>query len=151
MEAFIDVATKIILPFVTLGISYFGWKANADKNKLKAEIEGMKANNETKQIANQNSWIDLYKKLHDDLALRLTDAEKEISELKKTIYIHEVAFQKANACPYGANCPIIHELSKFKNRDEKRSKTNRAASRQREPPSDENNQGGDNTTGDSQA
>ncbi|WP_108822008.1 hypothetical protein [Dysgonomonas sp. Marseille-P4361] len=134
MEAFIEIFQSIVMPGVTLIVGYFGWKANAEKNKLKAEVEGMKATNVAKEIENQNSWIDLYKKLHDDLALRLTDAEKEISELKKTIYIHEVAFQKANACPYGNNCPIIHELSKSKNINKRKKRADDTDNRQREPP-----------------
>lgn len=134
MEAFIEIFQSIVMPGVTLIVGYFGWKANAEKNKLKAEVEGMKATNVAKEIENQNSWIDLYKKLHDDLALRLTDAEKEISELKKTIYIHEVAFQKANACPYGNNCPIIHELSKSKSINKRKKRTDDTDNRQREPP-----------------
>lgn len=134
MEAFIDVATKIILPFVTLGISYFGWKARAEKNKLKAEIEGIKANNTEQEIKNQSSWIDLYKKLHDDQAERLTMAEKEIQALKKTIFKFEHAFKKYHTCPYAASCPIQLELSKFKTRDDARDKRDRPTDRQREPP-----------------
>lgn len=144
---FIEVS-QFILAAVTLTTGYFGWKATSEKNKLKAEVEGMKASNTEQEIKNQSSWIDLYKKLHDDQAERLSVAELEIQDLKKTIFKFEHAFKKYHTCPHYANCPIQLELSKFKNRDDKRSKANRAASRQREPPSDEDDQGSDDTTGD---
>lgn len=146
--SFIEVFQSIVLPSVTVIIGYFGWKATAEKNKLKAEVEGMKASNTEQEIKNQSSWIDLYKKLHDDQAERLSVAELEIQGLKKTIFKFEHAFKKYHTCPHYANCPIQLELSKFKTKDDKRSKANRPTSRQREPPSDEDDQSGNDTAGD---
>lgn len=145
---FIEVFQNIALPSVTVIIGYFGWKATAEKNKLKAEVEGMKASNTEQEIKNQSSWIDLYKKLHDDQAARLTQAELEIQGLKKTIIILEHALKKYHTCPHYANCPIHLELSKFKNRDDKRNKGNRTAGRQREPPGDKDDKSGDHTADD---
>lgn len=145
---FIEVIQGVVLPSVTVIIGYFGWKATAEKNKLKAEIEGMKASNTEQEIKNQSSWIDLYKKLHDDQAERLTQAELEIQGLKKTILQFEHAFKKYHTCFHSTNCPIQLELSKFKTRDDKRSKANRTTSRQRDPPSDPDDQNSDNATGD---
>lgn len=131
---FIEIFQNMVLPSVTVIIGYFGWKATAEKNKLKAEVEGIKANNTEQEIKNQSSWIDLYKKLHDDQAERLTMAEKEIQGLKKTIFKFEHAFKKYHTCPYATNCPIQLELSKFKSRDDKRDKREQPTDRQREPP-----------------
>lgn len=134
MDAFIDVATKVLIPLTTIVISYFGWKARAEKNKLKAEIEGMKASNTAKDIDNQSSWIDLYKKLHDDQAFRLTKAEEQILELNKTIYKFEKAFKQYHNCPYFASCPIQRELSKSKSINKRKKRTDDTDNRQREPP-----------------
>lgn len=131
---FIEVFQNMVLPSVTVIIGYFGWKATAEKNKLKAEVEGIKANNTEQEIKNQSSWIDLYKKLHDDQAERLTMAEKEIQGLKKTIFKFEHAFKKYHTCPHATTCPIQLELSKFKSRDNKPDKREQPADRQREPP-----------------
>lgn len=131
---FIEVVQSVVLPTVTVITGYFGWKATAEKNKLKAEVEGMKASNTEQEIKNQSSWIDLYKKLHDDQAARLSDAELKIQELTNIVTKFEYAFKKYNACPYAHSCPIQLELSKSQDRDQKRGKANRSADRQREPP-----------------
>lgn len=148
MDAFIDVATKVLIPLVTIVISYFGWKARAEKNKLKAEIEGMKASNTAKDIDNQSSWIDLYKKLHDDQAFRLSKAEEQILELNKTIYKFEKAFKQYHTCPHFASCPIQRELSKSKGNNKRDKRTNGADNRQREPPSDQDDESLDDSAGD---
>ncbi|MDH6310589.1 hypothetical protein M2451_003321 [Dysgonomonas sp. PFB1-18] len=143
---FIEVS-QFILAVVTLATGYFGWKATSEKNKLKAEVDGMKANNEAQEIKNQNSWLDLYKKLHDDQASRLHKAELEIQGLKKALTRFEDAFKKYTICPH-APCPIQLELSKLKTRDDKRSKGKRTGSRQREPTSDEDDQADNDPAGD---
>lgn len=145
---FIEVFQSIVLPLITLISGYFGWKATSEKNKLKAEVEGMKANNEAQEIKNQDSWLDLYKKLHDDQARRLANAELEIHRLNKALTRFEDAFKKYSICKYTAPCPIQLELSKLKARDEKRGKGKRTGSRQREPTDNEDDQGGDDSASD---
>lgn len=147
---FIEVS-EFILAVVALVTGYFGWKARAEKNKLKEEVEGMRASNTEQDIKNQSSWIDLYKKLHDDQAERLTNAEQEIQGLKKTLFKFEHAFKKYYTCPHYANCPIQHELSKFKDREEKPSKTNGTGHRQREPAGNQDNKSDNHATGDGKA
>jgi len=131
---FIGVFQYVVQPTITLIIGYFGWKATAEKNKLKVEVEGMRAKNEDQEIKNQDNWLDLYKKLHDDLAFRLTEAEQQLSNLKRTIYKHEIAFKKANACPHYDSCPILLELSKSKDSNRGNKGRDKTDNRQREPP-----------------
>lgn len=112
MENFIEVVQNVILPVVTVVLGYFGWRANADKNKLKVELKGLEISNNSKEIENQSDWLDLYKKLHDDQAVRITRAMSEIEQLKKTINKFENAFKKAHSCTYYDICPMRDELSK---------------------------------------
>ncbi len=145
---FIEVFRDIALPFITVVLGYFGWKARAEKKKLQAEVDGMKASNTKQEIENQSSWIDLYKKLHDDQAERLHMAELEIQGLKKALTRFEDAFKKYSICTHPAPCPIQLELSKLKDRDEKRGKAKRTGSRQREPTGDQDDESDNNATGD---
>lgn len=132
MENFIEIVQSGILPIVTMVLGYFGWRANADKNKLKAELKSLEHSNISKEIENQSSWIDLYKKLHDDQAERMTQMEGQIQQLKKTIRNFEYAFKKSNTCPYYDSCPIWVELSKLENGVRKRNSTKPAGTRQRQ-------------------
>lgn len=116
MENFIEVVQSVILPIVTMVLGYFGWRANADKNKLKAELKSLEHSNISKEIENQSDWLDLYKKLHNDQAERITQAMTEIDQLKKTINKFEHAFKKAHTCTYYDVCPIRGELSKHENK-----------------------------------
>lgn len=145
---FIEVFQSIVLPSVTIISGYFGWKATSEKNKLKAEVEGMKASNTEQEIKNQSSWIDLYKKLHDDQARRLANAELEIQSLNKALTRFEDAFKKYSICTHPAPCPIQLELSKLKDRDEKRNTGKRTGHRQREPTGDKDDKSANDATGD---
>jgi len=106
MEEIITLINSIVLPVITVLLGYFGWRANAERNRLKAEIKGMEASNITKEIENQNGWIDLYKKLADDQATRITQAMDKIQQLEKTINDFQNAFNKANTCLYSGDCPV---------------------------------------------
>lgn len=130
MGNFIEVVQSVIIPIMTVALGYFGWRANADKNKLKTELKGLEAVNISKEIENQSDWIDLYKKLHNDQAERITQAMDEIEQLKKTIAKFEYALKKANSCTYYHICPIRDELSKYENRNRKRKPTNAGFNRQ---------------------
>lgn len=131
---FVEIFQTIVNPLITIIIGIFGWKANAEKNELKIKIEGMKADNESKDIKNRDSWLDHYKKLHDDQAARLSEMESQILDLKKQLFRFENAFKKYHTCAYAPTCPIHMELSKFKARDGKRVQREYIADRQREPP-----------------
>ncbi|MFR9165000.1 MAG: hypothetical protein ACLVKO_01780 [Dysgonomonas sp.] len=131
MENFIEVVQSVILPVVTVALGYFGWRANADKNKLKAELKGLEVANISKEIENQSDWLDLYKKLHNDQAERITQAMDEIELLKKTINKFEHAFKKAHNCIHYDVCPIRNELSKHENRNRKGNGANPAGTGQR--------------------
>lgn len=151
MENFIGVVQSVILPIVTMVLGYFGWRANADKNKLKAELKSLEHSNISKEIENQSSWLDLYKKLHNDQAERMTQMEDEIQQLKKIINKFEHAFKKATGCNYYDVCPIRVELSKLENSGRKRTARKPRTNRQREHPDGEDHESGDNTSGESES
>lgn len=131
MENFIEVVQSVILPIVTMVLGYFGWRANADKNKLKAELKSLEHSNISKEIENQSSWIDLYEKLANNQAQRMAQMEEEIQQLKKTIRTFENAFKKANSCTYYDVCPIRLELQKSESVRRKRNGANPAGTGQR--------------------
>lgn len=120
IEVLQTVVQNIVLPSVAVIMSYFGWKANSERNKLKAEIEGMKANNEEQIIKNQSSWIDLYEKLHDNQARRIVELDAKVSELSKELNTFKNAFAKASSCAHFAICPLREQLSKSKSNNRKR-------------------------------
>jgi hypothetical protein len=151
MENFIEVVQSVILPIVTMVLGYFGWRANADKNKLKAELKGLEVSNISKEIENQSDWLDLYKKLHNDQAERITQAMSEIELLKKTINKFENAFKKAHSCTHYDICPIRDELSKLEADGRKRVGTKHNGPRQRKRKDNKGNQTPDNATNDSEA
>lgn len=131
---YIDIFQSVVFPATSIIIGYFGWKATAEKNKLKAEVEGLKANNESLEIKNQSSWIDLYQKLHEDQARRLLAMETELQKLKKDLIRFEYAFKKHSTCSLATTCPIHLELQKFQDREYTTYRNNRTEARQREPP-----------------
>lgn len=133
MKETLEVIQAYFLPFLTLVLSLYGWRANSEKNKLKAELKGLEASNVAKEIDNQMSWLELYKKLHDDQAQRMVSMEKEIQSLKKTIKYFENAFKKVQSCIYVDVCPIAFELQKHENNNRKRTNNRQSTNRQREP------------------
>jgi len=151
MENFIEVVQSVILPIVTMVLGYFGWRANADKNKLKAELKGLEASNISKEIENQSDWLDLYKKLHNDQAERITQAMEEIEQLKKNLNKFENAFKKAHSCNYYDVCPIRDELSKLETGNRKRVATKRNGSGQRKRKDNQGNQSTDNASDNGEA
>lgn len=146
MENFIEVVQNVILPVVTVVLGYFGWRANADKNKLKVELKGLEISNNSKEIENQSDWLDLYKKLHDDQAVRITRAMSEIEQLKKTINKFENAFKKAHSCTYYDICPMRDELSKPEANARKRAVTKHGSTGQRKRKDNKGGQAPENTS-----
>jgi hypothetical protein len=142
MENFIEVlqtvVQNIVLPSVAVIMSYFGWKANSERNKLKAEIEGMRASNTEQEIKNQSSWIDLYEKLHDNQAKRIVELDAKVSELSKELNTFKNAFAKASSCPHFSVCPLRDQLSKSKSHNRKRTSGNNNSGRQHERSGREN-------------
>lgn len=155
MEEIIDVlqtiVQNIILPSVAVIMSYFGWKANSERNKLKADIEGMKANNEEQIIKNQSSWIDLYEKLHDNQALRIVELDAKVSELSKELNTFKNAFAKASSCIHFAICPLRDQLSKSKSSNRKRASGAPISDGQYEHSGREENKSGNHPPNDSEA
>lgn len=145
MENFIEAVQSVILPVVTVVLGYFGWRANADKNKLKAELKGLEISNNSKEIENQSDWLDLYKKLHDDQAVRITQAMSEIEQLKKTINKFENAFKKAHSCTYYDICPMRDELSKPEANARKRVVSKKSGMGQRKRKNNKGGQATDNS------
>lgn len=39
MNTIIEIVNSVLLPVITVALGYFGWRANADKNRFKAEIK----------------------------------------------------------------------------------------------------------------
>jgi hypothetical protein len=148
MENFIEVVQSVILPIVTMVLGYFGWRANADKNKLKAELKGLEVSNISKEIENQSDWLDLYKKLHNDQAERITQAMSEIEQLKKTINKFENAFKKAHSCTYYDICPVRDELSKPETGGRKRVVTKHDGAGQRKRKDNKGDQAPENSPND---
>ncbi|WP_163320468.1 hypothetical protein [Dysgonomonas sp. 520] len=138
---FIEVVQSVILPIVTIVLGYFGWRANADKNKLQAELKSLEHSNVSKEIENQNSWLDLYKKLHNDQAERMAQMEGEIQKLKNTIKNFEYAFKKAHSCRFYDVCPVRSELQKFENNNGKRTRRKPSTNRPRDSTDRENSEG----------
>ena len=67
------------------------------KRKLRAEIAGMNADNEGKEIENADKLVKLYKEILDDLSNRYEAKFKEFSDLsdKKVLMLQEqIDFQK---------------------------------------------------------
>lgn len=150
MENFIGniqtVVQNIILPSVAVIMSYFGWKANSERNKLKAEIEGMKASNTEQEIKNQSSWIDLYEKLHENQAKRIVELDAKVSQLSKELNIFKNAFAKASSCPHFSVCPLHEQLQNSKDNNRKRTPRKGDTDRQRKSIRGEGNKGSDHTT-----
>lgn len=147
---FIEVVRELILPIITIALGYFGWRANADRNKLKAELKGLEASNTSKEIENQSSWIDLYEKLADDQAKRMTSMGDEIQVLNKNIKRLENALNKIHNCRHYDLCPVRDalELSKPERVARNRPQRKPATNRQREPVDRENDTSNDSTTDD---
>jgi hypothetical protein len=148
----IEVVQSVILPTMTVLLGYFGWRANADKNKLMAELKGMEAANTAKDIENKRSWLELYEDISNDQAVRLTNMQAEIQTLIKNIKKLENALNKIHNCRYYDVCPVRDalELSKPQrviNTGQHRKPT---TNRQREPVGDENDTPDSNTTDDSE-
>ena len=148
MEHFIEVVQSVILPIVTMVLGYFGWRANTDRNKLKAELKGLEVSNISKEIENQSSWIDLYEKLANNQAKQMADMQAEIVQLKKTLAKHEIIFKKASGCNYYDVCPLRFELSKLQNNSRQKSPRKPRTNRQREHPDGEDNESSDDSAGD---
>lgn len=152
MENFIEVVQSVILPIVTMVLGYFGWRANADKNKLKAELKSIEASNTSKEIENQSSWIDLYEKLANNQAKRMAEMEAEIQQLKKTIRNFEHVFKKVRNCINYDACPIRVELQKFESSTRrKRNGANTAGTGQRQRESNIRDPVADNAENDGDA
>lgn len=149
MENFIEVIQSVILPIVTIVLGYFGWRANADKNKLKVELKSLEHSNTAKEIENQSSWIDLYEKLANSQAKRMASMEEELQQVKKNLNKFENAFKKAHGCNYFDVCPIRYELSKFENTNRKGTARKPRTNRQRERPDGESDKGNSDSSGDS--
>lgn len=145
----IEVVQSIILPTVTVILGYFGWKASAEKNKLKAELKGLEASNVSKEIENQSSWIDLYEKLHDDQAKRIVVLDAKVSELSKELNTFKNAFAKASSCIHFSVCPLREQLSKSKTGYRKGTSGKRDTNRQREPTRGENHEGDNDSSNNS--
>lgn len=116
MDQIIEILNSLILPVVTVILGYFGWRANAEKNRLKAELRGVEESNISKEIENQSSWIDLYKKLADDQAARINEAMGKILKLEQTISRLEDALNQTKNCAYYENCPVRKSLKDAKRR-----------------------------------
>ncbi len=68
------------------------------KRKLRAEVEGMNADNEGKEIENADKLVQLYKETLDDLGNRYEAKFKDFSDLsdKKVLMLQEqIDFQKS--------------------------------------------------------
>lgn len=68
------------------------------KRKLRAEVEGMNADNEGKEIENADKLVQLYKETLDDLGNRYEVKFKDFSDLsdKKVLMLQEqIDFQKS--------------------------------------------------------
>lgn len=68
------------------------------KRKLRAEVEGMNADNEGKEIENADKLVKLYKETLDDLGNRYEAKFKDFSDLsdKKVLMLQEqIDFQKS--------------------------------------------------------
>ena len=150
MKEILEVTQTYLLPIITLILSYYGWRATSEKNKLKVELKGLEASNVTKEIENQKSWLELYKQLHDDQAQRMVSMEKEIQSLKKTIKYFENAFKKIQGCIYVDVCPIAAELQKHENSNRKRANKRPSTNRQREPADTAQNHTDNSSTGESE-
>ena len=133
MKEILEAIQTYILPVVTLILTYYGWRATSEKNKLKAELKGLEASNTAKDIENQSSWLELYKQLHDDMAKRMVSMETEIQTLKKTIKLFENAFKKIHDCLFDGVCPVAAELQKYKATNRQRTNKRPKTNRQREP------------------
>ncbi len=133
MKEVLESFNTYLLPFLTIFLSYYGWRATIEKNKLKAELKGLEGSNTAQEIENQKSWLDLYRKLHDDQAQRMVSMEKEIQSLKKTIKFFENAFRKIQGCQYVDICPVALELQKHEASNRKRTNKRPSTNRQREP------------------
>lgn len=147
---FIEVVQNVILPITTMVLGYYGWRAKADKNKLEAELKGLEHENQTKEIGVQSSWIDLYKKLHDDQAARMGQMETEIQSLYKKLKKFEDAFKKVYHCTYYDVCPVRDFLSKSEGNNRTAAHRKRPTNRQREPDDKADSTPGDNPADDSE-
>lgn len=154
MENFIEVlqtvVQNIVLPSVAVIMSYFGWKANSERNKLKAEIEGMRASNTEQEIKNQSSWIDLYEKLHDNQARRLVELDAKVSELSKELNTFKNAFAKASSCAHFAICPLREQLSKSNSHNRRRASGGTTSNGQHERGGGEDNKNSNDSSDNSQ-
>ncbi len=135
----LDWAKEFVPSIVAVISLYYGWRANAEKNKLKAELSGLEAES-------QKSWLDLYKKLHDDQAMRLVTMEDKIQLLEYTIKIFEYAFKKTEDCRYVDHCPIGDELQKYKSSNRKGANQRPTTNRQREPGGQAHSQSDNSST-----
>ncbi len=140
MEWFVEIGNilqYVLLPAVTIVLGLIGWRANADKRKLRIEVDNLQAENTSKEIENQSDWLDLYKKLHNDMAERLVVLESENKRINQRIKLFENALKKVYACKYYNTCPARLELSKLEASDNRQpARRKQKSNRQREPDSE---------------
>lgn len=95
--------TKIILAVITL-IGGFGWLF--DHKKHKATIEGLRKDNELKDMQLAKTYVEEFREnIEKPLLSELKGLRKNVKQLTNAV-------EKINDCDYREHCPVRAELQK---------------------------------------